>query len=83
MALIHLSLQEATGITAAVSGKFTGSPNDEILVARGRNLELIKPNSSTCRLEALTSQKFDAITCMVAFKLATENEKGMKNQGYS
>lgn len=80
MALIHLSLQGATGITAAVSGKFTGSPKDEILVVRGRNLELIRPNSSTCRLEVLSSQTLDAISCMVSFKLATENEKGMRYQ---
>ena len=44
MKLYNLTLQRPTGITHAVHGNFSGVKLQEIVVSRGRILELLKPD---------------------------------------
>ena len=47
MYLYNLTLQRATGITHAVHGNFSGAKLQEIVVSRGKTLELMRPDPNT------------------------------------
>jgi splicing factor 3B subunit 3 len=44
MHLYSLTLQKSSGITAAVYGNFSAPKQQELVVARGKVLELIRPD---------------------------------------
>lgn len=77
MYLYNLTLQKATGITHAVHGCFSGTKNQEILISRGKSLELLRPDPHTGKINTLlTVDIFGVIRSLMAFRL-TGGTKGM------
>ena len=52
MHLYNLTLQRATGITHSVHGNFSGSKLQEIIVSRGKTLELLRPDTNTGKVQS-------------------------------
>jgi splicing factor 3B subunit 3 len=76
MYFYNLTLKESTAITHAVVGQFSGKRDDfkkgffEIAVAKGKVLEILKPDESTGKLNSLISVNvFGIIRSMAAFRL--------------
>ncbi|KAL0324830.1 UNVERIFIED_CONTAM: Spliceosome-associated protein A [Sesamum radiatum] len=46
MYLYSLTLQQATGILCAINGSFSGGKSQEIVVARGKVLDLLRPDEN-------------------------------------
>lgn len=79
MFLYHLTLQRATGIVQAVHGNFSGGKTQEILVSRGKILELLKPDPNTGKVHSLlTVEIFGIVRSMMSFRL-TGGSKGITN----
>ena len=75
MYLYNLTLQRATGITHAVHGNFSGSKTQEILVSRGKCLELLRPDPNTGKVHTLlTVEIFGIIRSLMAFRLTGGNK---------
>jgi hypothetical protein len=76
MHLYNLTLQRAMGITHAVHGNFSGSKMQEILVSRGKSLELLRPGLNTGKVHTLlTVEVFGIVRSLMAFRL-TGGTKG-------
>lgn len=72
MHLYNLTLQRATGITHAVHGNFSGSKLQEILVSRGKVLELLRPDPNTGKVHTLLMvELFAIIRSLMAFRLTS------------
>lgn len=70
MFLYNLTLQRATGITHAIHGNFSGGKTQEILVSRGKCLELLRPDPNTGKVHTLlTVEIFGIIRSLIAFRL--------------
>lgn len=70
MHLYNLTLQRATGITHAIHGCFSGTKLQEIAVAKGKVLELLRPDPTTGKVVTLLSvEVFGIIRSMMAFRL--------------
>eukprot|EP00826_Nyctotherus_ovalis_P022242 TRINITY_DN1730_c0_g1_i1.p1 TRINITY_DN1730_c0_g1~~TRINITY_DN1730_c0_g1_i1.p1 ORF type:complete len:1185 (+),score=333.68 TRINITY_DN1730_c0_g1_i1:138-3692(+) len=70
MYLYSLSLQPPTAVNRAICGHFTGGKMEEICVARGRILELFKPNVTTRKLVSIFKQEvFGVVRKIVSFRL--------------
>lgn len=77
MYLYNLTLQKATGISHAVHGCFSGTKTQEILISRGKSLELLRPDPHTGKIHTLLSVDiFGVIRSLMAFRL-TGGTKGM------
>lgn len=77
MFLYHLTLQRASGITHAVHGNFSGTKLQEIVVSRGKALELLRPDPNTGKIHTLlTVEIFGVIRSLMAFRL-TGGTKGI------
>ncbi|KAK9502509.1 hypothetical protein O3M35_011278 [Rhynocoris fuscipes] len=75
MFLYNLTLQRATGITHAVHGSFSGSKQQEILVSRGKCLELLRPDPNTGKVHSLlTVEIFGVIRSLMSFRLTGGNK---------
>lgn len=76
MYLYNLTLQRATGIAHAIHGNFSGSKLQEIVVSRGKILELLKhdPNTGKC-YPLLSTEIFGTIRALIPFRL-TGGSKG-------
>ncbi|CAN6237656.1 unnamed protein product [Urochloa humidicola] len=87
MYLYSLTLQRATGAVCAVIGSFSGrdtkksaasgpaASTQEIAVARGRTLDLLRPDPETGRLRTLLSvDVFGAIRSLAPFRLTGANK---------
>lgn len=69
MFLYNLTLQRATGITHAVHGSFSGTKQQEILVARGKILELLRPDQNFGKVHSLLSVEiFGVVRSLVSFR---------------
>ena len=76
MKLYNLTLQRPTGITHAVHGNFSGVKLQEIIVSRGRMLELLKPDPNTGKVHTLLTQEiFGVVRSLMSFRL-TGGSKG-------
>lgn len=76
MYLYNLTLQRATGITQAIHGNFSGSKFQEILIAHGKSLELVRPDPNTGKVHTILQvEVFGVIRSMMAFRL-TGSTKG-------
>ena len=76
MHLYSLTLQKATCITKAVQGSFAGTKQQEIVVSRGKILEILRPDPNTGKLHSLTSiEVFGLIRSLIPFRL-TGSTKG-------
>ena len=70
MKLYNLTLQRPTGVTHAVHGNFSGVKLQEIIVSRGRILELLKPDPNTGKVHTLLSTElFGVVRSLMAFRL--------------
>lgn len=70
MYLYNLTLQRATAITHAVLGNFSGSKMQEILISRGKVLELLRPDPNTGKVHTLLSvEVFGIIRSLMASRL--------------
>ncbi|KAH8376410.1 splicing factor 3B subunit 3 isoform X1 [Drosophila serrata] len=70
MYLYNLTLQKGTGVTHAVHGNFSGGKQQEVLLSRGKSLELLRPDSNTGKVHTLMSTEiFGCIRALMAFRL--------------
>lgn len=71
MHLYQLTLQRATTVTHAVHGNFSGnSKQQEIIISRGKILELLRPDPNTGKVHSLlTHDVFGVIRSMMPFRL--------------
>jgi splicing factor 3B subunit 3 len=76
MHLYNLTLQPPTAITQAIVGNFSGARQQEIIVARGTRLELLRPDVQTGKVSTVVaSDVFGSIRSLTAFRL-TGGTKG-------
>lgn len=76
MYLYNFTLQRGTGITQAVHGSFSGTKQQEIIISRGKTLELVSPDTSTGKVHTLIyTEVFGCIRSIQAFRL-TGGSKG-------
>uniref|UniRef100_A0A3B4ZQQ2 Splicing factor 3b subunit 3 n=1 Tax=Stegastes partitus TaxID=144197 RepID=A0A3B4ZQQ2_9TELE len=70
MFLYNITLQRATGITHAIHGNFSGTKMQEIVVSRGKILEILRPDANTGKVHTLlTVEVFGIIRSLMAFRL--------------
>ncbi|KAL3683395.1 hypothetical protein R1sor_001417 [Riccia sorocarpa] len=69
MYLYSLSLQRATGIVCATYGNFVGGKTQEIVVARGKVLDILRPDDNGKLQTLLSVEVFGAIRSLVQFRL--------------
>lgn len=70
MYLYNLTLQKSTAVNQAIHGSFAGTKQQEIAVARGKVLELLRPDPTTGKVITLLSvEAFGIIRSMMAFRL--------------
>lgn len=80
MFLYNLTLQRSTGITHAIHGNFSGSKLQEIIVSRGKLLEILRPDPNTGKVVTLLSvDVFGVIRSLMGFRL-TGGSKGMSRK---
>lgn len=71
MFLYSLSILRPSAITQAILGSFTGKKQQEIVVAQGSMLSLLRPDATQGKVHAiLTHDVFGIVRCMSAFRLA-------------
>lgn len=82
MYLYNLTLQKSTAITHAVHGSFSGTKAQEVLVSRGKSLELLRPDPNTGKVyTVLTVETFGVIRSLMSFRL-TGGAKGVYYKYY-
>ncbi|CAG9763976.1 unnamed protein product [Ceutorhynchus assimilis] len=70
MYLYNLTLQKASAITHAVHGNFSGQKTQEIVIARGKSIELLRPDQNTGKIHTLLAiEIFGVVRSMMAFRL--------------
>eukprot|EP00270_Netrium_digitus_P013177 TRINITY_DN4354_c0_g1_i2.p1 TRINITY_DN4354_c0_g1~~TRINITY_DN4354_c0_g1_i2.p1 ORF type:complete len:270 (-),score=66.81 TRINITY_DN4354_c0_g1_i2:155-964(-) len=69
MFLYSLTLQQATGVANAVYGSFSGGKEQEIIVSRGKVLELLRPDANGKLQSVYTVEIFGAIRSLAQFRL--------------
>ncbi|PON75334.1 Guanine nucleotide-binding protein, beta subunit [Parasponia andersonii] len=69
MYLYSLTLQRPTGIVSAINGNFSGAKTQEIVVARGKVLDLLRPDDSGKIQTVLSVEIFGAIRSLAQFRL--------------
>lgn len=80
MHLYALTLQKASCIYQAVHGNFAGTKQQEILVARGKTLELLRADPNTGKLHSVVSKEvFGLIRSISPFRL-TGSTKGKEKR---
>lgn len=76
MYLYNLTLQRPTGITHAIHGNFSGTKQQEIVISRGKILEVLRHDPNTGKVYTLLSEDtFSTIRCMLPVRL-TGSSKG-------
>ena len=76
MHLYHLTLQGATASIGAIVGNFSGVRQQEIVIARGNTLELLRVDAQTAKISVvLSSDAFGSLRSLAAFRL-TGGTKG-------
>mmetsp|Transcript_5908 Transcript_5908/g.9597 ORF Transcript_5908/g.9597 Transcript_5908/m.9597 type:complete len:1230 (-) Transcript_5908:259-3948(-) len=74
MYLYGLTLQPATAITTAVYGNFSAPKVQEIIVARGKILELLRPDEAGKMHSILSQEIFGIIRAIAPFRLTGGNK---------
>jgi splicing factor 3B subunit 3 len=69
MYLYSLTLQQATSVVCAINGSFSGAKSQEIVVARGKVLDLLRPDDSGKMQTILSVEVFGAIRSLAQFRL--------------
>lgn len=77
MYLYNLTLQRSQGIVAAIHGNFSGSKLQEIVVSRGKVLELFRHDPNTGKIfPILSTEVFGVLRSLMPFRL-TGGNKGL------
>ncbi|EMR11005.1 hypothetical protein PNEG_00606 [Pneumocystis murina B123] len=75
MFLYSLSLLPPSAISITVVGQFSGQKQQEIVVARGSRLELLKPDPNLGKIKTLLSHDvYGIIRSLIGFRLAGTNK---------
>ncbi|EDV29081.1 uncharacterized protein TRIADDRAFT_49802 [Trichoplax adhaerens] len=70
MYLYSLTLQKSSCITCAVHGNFSGTKQQEIIAAKGKVLELLRPDANSGKVHSITTlEVFGEIRCLAPFRL--------------
>ncbi|KEH44503.1 splicing factor 3B subunit-like protein [Medicago truncatula] len=69
MYLYNLTLQRPTGIICAINGNFSGGKGQEIVVARGKTLDLLRPDDNGRIQTILSVEVFGSIRSLAQFRL--------------
>ncbi|KAJ7365143.1 Splicing factor 3B subunit 3 [Desmophyllum pertusum] len=70
MHLYALTLQKASTINHAIHGNFSGSKQQEIVISRGKIIELLRPDPNTGKVfPLLAMEMFGVIRDLIAFRL--------------
>ena len=81
MHLYALTLQKASTINHAIHGNFSGSKQQEIVISRGKIIELLRPDPNTGKVfPLLAMEMFGVVRDLIAFRL-TGGSKG--EHGYA
>lgn len=76
MHLYALTLQKASTINHAIHGNFSGSKQQEIVISRGKIIELLRPDPNTGKVfPLLAMEMFGVVRDLIAFRL-TGGSKG-------
>lgn len=79
MYLYNFILQRATGITHAVHGCFAGTKQQEILLSKGKSLELVRPDPNTGKVHTLLqTEVFGVIRSLMSFRLTGGTKGGLQ-----
>ena len=71
MFLYSLSVLQPSAITQAILGSFSGKKQQEIVVAQGSRLCLMRPDAAQGKIhEVLSHDVFGIIRCLASFRLA-------------
>ena len=73
MFLYNLTLQKGGGINRAVVGNFSAPKAYEIVVARNKTLELLRPDDQGKTVTVFSTEVFGIIRSLVAFRLTGAN----------
>ena len=76
MHLYALTLQKASCITQAVHGNFSGTKQQEIVVSRGKSLEILRTDPNTGKLHSLLSVEVFGLVCAIMPFRLTGSTKG-------
>lgn len=77
MHLYSLTLQKASCITQAIHGNFSGSKQQEVVVARGKTLEILRPDPNTGKVHSVLSvEAFGLVRSLAPFRM-TGSSKGL------
>lgn len=77
-----MTLQRGSGITHAIHGNFSGGKVQEILVSRGKSLELMRPDTNTGKVHTLlTVEVFGIIRALMSFR-QSGGTKGNTNRNF-
>lgn len=69
--LYSVTLQKPTAITKAITGQFSGKHSQDVVVARGSYLELLRPDKVTEKLVPILSYNcFGILRSIAAFRIA-------------
>jgi len=70
MFMYNVTLQRGTGISHAIHGNFSGSKHQEVVVSRGKVLEVLRPDPNTGKVITLLSVEiFGIIRSLMSFRL--------------
>lgn len=70
MYLYNLTLQRPTGIVAAIHGNFSGSKLQEIVISRGKIIELLRHDPNTGKIyPVLSVEVFGVVRSLIPFRL--------------
>lgn len=69
MYLYNLTLSRASGIQCAIYGNFSASKAQELVVSRGKVLELLRPNENGKLQTVVSTEVFGTIRSLSAFRL--------------
>lgn len=76
MFLYNLTLQKAQAIPHAVYGNFSGPKSQEVVVSRGKVLELLRPDDDTGKVQSvLATEVFGTIRSLMPFRLVAGGTK--------
>eukprot|EP01038_Epipyxis_sp_PR26KG_P011576 gene11576-15501_t len=74
MAMLSLTLQKSSAISTAVYGNFTGPKQQEIVVAKGNILELLRPDDTGKVISICSTNVFAIIRSILPFRLSGANK---------
>jgi splicing factor 3B subunit 3 len=74
MYLYNLTLQKASSIVQCAYGNFSGPKAQEIVVGRGKILELLRPDENGKMQSILSVEIFGVVRSIVPFRLTGKNQ---------